>query len=219
MDLEQFRREVQQRITAANVEPKWTAEAVAKYMVQLAPRRKRFVEIARRLVDTVIEPRMAVVAESFANSRADRNAHTDRSVRWFEYCDRYPVTTRLEIGVAHDEKVELLQLRYELDLIPTFFKYDAHDKLAMRLDAVDDEVAADWVERKLLDFLGTYLAVDRGRDDFDNESVTDPVCGMRISRSSAAASSDYKGHPYFFCSPNCRTQFNAAPEHYVIVQV
>lgn len=103
--------------------------------------------------------------------------------------------------------------------MPTFFKYDAHDKLAMRLDAVDEEVAADWVERKLLDFLGTYLAVDRGRDDVDDESVTDPVCGMRISRSSAAASGDYKGHPYFFCSPACRSQFEASPDQYVIVRV
>jgi YHS domain-containing protein len=89
----------------------------------------------------------------------------------------------------------------------------------MPLDAMDDDVAADWIEQKLLEFLSTYLSVDRGRDDFEDESVTDPVCGMRVRRSAAAAGSDYKGHPYFFCSTACRRRFDATPEHYVTVRV
>jgi YHS domain-containing protein len=219
MDLEQFRKEVQTRIAAANAEPKWTAEAAARYMTELEPRRKQFVEVARRLVAEVIEPRMAVVGGPFANAQADRNAHQDRSVWWFGYCERFPVTARLEISVAHNETIEQVQLRYELDLMPSFFKYDAHDKLVMPLDAVDDHAIADWTERKLLEFLGSYLTVDRGRDDFDDESVTDPVCGMRLRRSAAVASSDYKGHPYFFCSAACHSQFDAAPAQYVTVRI
>lgn len=219
MDLKKFRREVQQRVAAANAEPKWTDEAAAQYMADLEPHRKRFLEVARRLIADVIEPRMAVVAEPFANAEADRNAHEDRSVRWFGYCERFPVTARLEIGIGHSETIEQVQLRYELDLMPTFTRYDSHDRFVMPLDAVDDDVAADWIEQKLLEFLSTYLTVERGRNDFEDESVTDPVCGMRIRRSAAVASSDFKGHPYFFCSTACRGRFDATPEHYVTVRV
>ena len=120
---------------------------------------------------------------------------------------------------GHNETIEQVQLRYELDSMPTFSKYDSHDRFAMPLDAVDDDIAANWVEQKLLDFLSTYFTVDRGRDDFEDEAVTDPVCGMRIRRSAAVASSDFKGHPYYFCSPACRGRFDAAPEHFVTVRV
>lgn len=219
MDLQQFSREVQQRVAAANAEPKWTAEAASRYMAVLEPRRKRFAEVARRLIADVIVPRMTVVAEPFANAQADRNAHQDRSLWWFEYCERFPLTARLEFSVGHNETIEQVQLRYELELMPTFTRYDSHDRFVMPLDAVDDEVAAEWVEQKLLEFLSTYLTVDRGRDDFEDESVTDPVCGMRIRRSAAIASSDYKGHPYHFCSLACRGRFDTTPERYVTVRV
>jgi hypothetical protein len=56
------------------------------------------------------------------------------------------------------------------------------------LDDVMDDAVAEWVEQRLLEFLDAYLQIDRGDDDFDEESATDPVCGMRISRSSAVAS-------------------------------
>jgi YHS domain-containing protein len=101
--------------------------------------------------------------------------------------------------------------------MPAFMKYDAHDKLPLPLDAVDDQVVAAWVEEKLLAFVETYLRLDRGDEDFEDEAVTDPVCGMRISRSSAAAHMEHRGHPYFFCTEDCRRQFAENPERYVRV--
>ncbi len=219
MDLERFRQEVQQRVAAANSGPTWTTEAASMYMKRSEPRRQQFVKLARRWGTDVIDPCMAAVAEPFANAEADRNGQDGRSTWWFGYCERYPVTARLEISVTHNEPIDQVQLRYELDLTPTFFKYDAHDKLVMPLNAVDDQAAAEWVERKLLEFLATYLTIDRGRDDSDDEPVTDPVCGMRIRRSAAAASSDYKGHPYFFCSTACRSQFDDGPQQFVTVRI
>ena len=45
--------------------------------------------------------------------------------------------------------------------------------------------------------------------------VTDPVCGMRIDPNTAAASSEYKGQRYFFCSVSCKTNFDADPAKYL----
>ncbi|WP_455429127.1 YHS domain-containing protein [Fodinicurvata halophila] len=43
----------------------------------------------------------------------------------------------------------------------------------------------------------------------------DPVCGMYVSPETAAASSDYEGQSYYFCSTGCRDKFSAAPDDYL----
>lgn len=45
--------------------------------------------------------------------------------------------------------------------------------------------------------------------------VQDPVCGMSIDSNSAAGSSIYQGQTYYFCSTQCKTQFDANPPKYV----
>ena len=45
-------------------------------------------------------------------------------------------------------------------------------------------------------------------------SVTDPVCGMQIDPTTAAASEEYDGTSYFFCSQSCHDRFVAAPEKF-----
>ena len=44
---------------------------------------------------------------------------------------------------------------------------------------------------------------------------TDPVCGMTVEQSSAAATATHKGTTYFFCSAACQKRFEAGPEQYV----
>ena len=45
--------------------------------------------------------------------------------------------------------------------------------------------------------------------------VKDPVCGMTIDSNKAAGSSNYAGQTYYFCSTQCKTQFDANPGKYV----
>ncbi len=44
--------------------------------------------------------------------------------------------------------------------------------------------------------------------------VTDPVCGMRIDPDDAAATAEYEGRTYYFCSEACRDRFEADPASY-----
>ncbi|MAY94980.1 MAG: copper-translocating P-type ATPase [Nocardioides sp.] len=44
--------------------------------------------------------------------------------------------------------------------------------------------------------------------------VTDPVCGMRIDPTSAAASTEHDGRTYYFCSTHCANQFRDNPDTY-----
>ncbi|HIE37101.1 TPA: YHS domain-containing protein [Candidatus Geothermarchaeota archaeon] len=43
----------------------------------------------------------------------------------------------------------------------------------------------------------------------------DPVCGMEVNPSEAAAKTVYRGTIYYFCSPQCKTAFEKDPDYYL----
>ena len=45
--------------------------------------------------------------------------------------------------------------------------------------------------------------------------VTDPVCGMTIEESKAAATEEYQNTTLYFCSDSCHSKFQASPDQYV----
>jgi YHS domain-containing protein len=48
-----------------------------------------------------------------------------------------------------------------------------------------------------------------------NGTHRDPVCGMRVNPDTAAASAEFEGETYYFCSPGCRTAFELKPEAFL----
>ncbi len=44
--------------------------------------------------------------------------------------------------------------------------------------------------------------------------ITDPVCGMQIEQEKAAATLEYRGVRYWFCSEACRKRFEQDPAKY-----
>ena len=45
--------------------------------------------------------------------------------------------------------------------------------------------------------------------------VIDQVCKMEVEESKAAATSEYKGKKYYFCSVGCKRAFDQDPEKYL----
>lgn len=45
--------------------------------------------------------------------------------------------------------------------------------------------------------------------------VKDPVCGMDVDPKKAAASAEYRGKKYHFCSEGCKKEFEKNPPKYV----
>ena len=48
-------------------------------------------------------------------------------------------------------------------------------------------------------------------------TVTDPVCGMAIEAAQAAATREYNGRTYYFCSEECKEDFDKHPEKFLII--
>ena len=42
----------------------------------------------------------------------------------------------------------------------------------------------------------------------------DPVCGMEVDVENAPASTEYNGQTYYFCSEECKEDFERNPERY-----
>jgi len=53
------------------------------------------------------------------------------------------------------------------------------------------------------------------QEEVEMATVKDPVCGMEIDPKSAAATAEYKGETYYFCSAACHEKFKAEPEKYI----
>ncbi|MDA1052232.1 MAG: YHS domain-containing protein [Planctomycetota bacterium] len=217
-DLVQFARRLESRLTAANLVPHWASDEAQRYMAEVTTRRERFEKLARRLTETVIQPRLETLAGYFANAYLTENEPLGHCTCWFGYCERFPASTKVALAVQHDVRFEKVAVCYEASMMPVFIKLDEHDKLTSPLDDLQNDAVADWVEERLLEFLDAYQRIDRGGEEFDEEAATDPVCGMRISRSSAVASDSYRGHPYFFCSSECQERFAREPKAYVEVK-
>jgi YHS domain-containing protein len=61
---------------------------------------------------------------------------------------------------------------------------------------------------------------DDGRITFGDRRETaliarDPVCGMDVEIARAPASTDYDGRTYYFCSIQCKQDFERQPQMYV----
>jgi len=49
----------------------------------------------------------------------------------------------------------------------------------------------------------------------NQEQLVDPVCGMTVTKETAAGSYDYQGKTYYFCSKSCKDNFVKDPQKYL----
>jgi P-type Cu+ transporter len=48
-----------------------------------------------------------------------------------------------------------------------------------------------------------------------DNTVADPVCGMKLDSAKASFTSDYEGMRYYFCSDKCKHLFDHDPQAYL----
>jgi YHS domain-containing protein len=48
-----------------------------------------------------------------------------------------------------------------------------------------------------------------------NSRVKDPVCGMDVAVPDVAATSEYQGQRFYFCSKSCKEDFDREPAKYL----
>jgi len=215
--LAEFSQRIDTLLAASGREPQLSEPEVGRYMQQWGQQQQQFEAVAARITNEVIRPRFELLQGHLPQARLARDGQAAHCACWIGYSSRFPASMKIEFTVEPDASLQQAVVRSEVYLVPAFVRYDAHDKFVVRLDSADDSELAKWTEDRIIAALDTYLRLDRGSEDADDEPVVDPVCGMRLRRSSAAATADYRGHPYFFCTEACQRKFAAAPEQFVQV--
>src|SRR5262245_2275712 len=121
----------------------------------------------------------------------------------------------LELGITRNGEATTLVVQYNLTILPMFFPFESNDQLCMPLDAVDEEKIARWVEDKIVGFVGTYLHLETAEQYQKENTATDPICGMQVSKTRPGAKLEYEGHTFYFCLDECRAKFAENPDRYI----
>jgi len=61
---------------------------------------------------------------------------------------------------------------------------------------------------------GIGMGRSRSRTRRTQMAAIDPVCGMTVEEADAPAKADHDGTTYYFCSSDCREEFEANPQDY-----
>lgn len=212
-DLDGFAAKVAAELQAAD-HPSITPEQEADYMAHVEARKADYERQVVRLLEDVVRPRMQTLAGFFTNAASARKCEHGRCTWWFGYTNRFPASVKVEVSIEHDDRYENLHLGYEVSILPAYAKYERFDRYTIPFDRTDDTPLIDWLESRLIKFVRTYLTLANSDRDQTASFATDPVCGMRITRDTAAAQAQHAGHPYFFCSKSCCDSFEAEPTRY-----
>jgi YHS domain-containing protein len=213
LKLDHLHAELLNRLHASRREPFWSGNEFTTEMQAFESRKAQFELVTSQLTETVILPCLSEVASHFPTSRVDK--FESGGCLWLGYSERFPVTAKADVRVGHDAGFQNVVVRFEASIAPSFQHFEPNDKLLLHLADSGIQQLASWLEDRLLEFIDAYLRIDRGCDDFEDEPVTDPVCGMRLLRSKCNSSIDLHGHSYFFCTEECRKQFEQQPSKFV----
>jgi len=211
-----FEQGIRQKLADAAVHRQIAATQMLKRMEQVDHRSHQFNGAASRVILEIIRPRMGILASQFENAKlADSDEQQSfRCVCTFGRTARYPASTRLDIGVGHDGEIENLLLSYDLQILPVFIRFDRHDEVVCPLDKVDDKLLAAWVEKRVEQFVDTYLRLEQSPQYQRENLVTDPVCNMAVNKAMAVSKEKYQGKVYYFCAESCQRAFAEHPERY-----
>lgn len=188
-------------------------------MELLLNRLRAYEQASSRILADIIVPRVEVVAGFFPNAGPESRMTRKHCAWWFGYCERFPASVKLDISCGHDEEIRNLYVIQELRMIPSFIRYERYDRLVQPLEKVNIEVVTQWVEDRLTAFVHAYLQLE-ATDRLQAQALaTDPVCHMRMVTDDAAASLDYQGHRFYFCTQSCHDEFAAAPEHFAKIEM
>src|SRR5262249_19239790 len=83
-----------------------------------------------------------------------------RCVYVFRPGRRLSATVRVELAVHADANIDHLVLLHRVEVYPPLFPVQEQDRLALRLDDVEDKAVTSWIEGKLLTVVDLLVALE-----------------------------------------------------------
>jgi hypothetical protein len=113
----------------------------------------------------------------------------------------------LRFTFSHDPEVRNINLEYRLDVVPILMKIDNHSSLDLQLEDFDQDVAALWLEDRMVSFIRTFVELNGNQYYLKEHMVEDVIAHVRIPRGVATETVDWEGHRYYFICADTRRKF------------
>ena len=113
----------------------------------------------------------------------------------------------LRFAFSHDPDVRNIILEYHLEVVPILMKIDNHSTLELQLENFDQEVAALWLEDRIVSFIRTFVELNENQYYLKDHMVEDTIAKVRMPRSIATESIEWDGHKYYFICADTRREF------------
>lgn len=209
-DIGKFSEKIQRRLFLQEKEKAQKLLQVDTQMKQMLEKRESFNSAARRILTSVVYPRMQELSRNFENSKLKEPEKVEgfQCICEFSPTERFPATVSLDIALSPSGYYERLEIHYGLEITPALMEYMRYDGRTFNLESssVEEEIA-QWVEAKLFEFIETYLLLEVHPEYQKENYVTDPVCNMRFLVAHAANKIEQEGRTIYFCSEVCKESF------------
>jgi YHS domain-containing protein len=113
----------------------------------------------------------------------------------------------LRFTFSHDPEVRCIILQYDLEIVPILMKFDNHSTLELQLENFDREMAAQWLEDRMVSFVRTFVEMNGNQYYLKDHMVEDPVAGVRMPKGIVKETVDWDGHKYYFICADTRREF------------
>ncbi len=210
VDIGKFSEKIQRRLFQHAKEKAERLLRVDTQMKQLLEKREGFNSAARRVLSSVVNPRMQELSRNFENSKLKEieNSEGFQSICEFSPTERFPATVSLSITISPGGFYERLQIHYYLEISPALMEYLRYDGRTFNLESTSyEEEIGQWLEAKMFEFIETYLQLETHPEYQKGNDVTDPVCDMRFPVARAACKIEHGGKMIYFCSEVCKEEY------------
>jgi YHS domain-containing protein len=155
----------------------------------------------------VWKPRLEVLVKKFGDNvkTAPRIVPSTREVS-FSFQSRV-ARVGLKFAATTDRDIRKVVLTYDLEIIPVLMRFKSHDELEFPLDAVNKDVAAKWIDDRIVEFVQTYFAMGENEIYLKDQMVEDPVAQVRFPKMAAASSVNWEGKTFYFVGEDTRREF------------
>jgi hypothetical protein len=155
----------------------------------------------------VWRPRLELLVQKFG----DRVKTTPRIVpssreATFDFQSR-TARVQLKFSATTDRDVRKVILSYDLQIIPILMRFKSHDEMEFPLEAVNQEVAAKWIDDRIVEFIQAYFAMGENEIYMKDSMVEDPIAHVSFPRIAAATTLEWKGQKFYFIGEETRREF------------
>ena len=113
----------------------------------------------------------------------------------------------LRFSFSHDPDVRSILLEYNLEIVPILMKFDNHSTLGLQLENFDQQVAALWLEDRMVSFVRTFVQLNGNQHYLKDRMVEDPIAHVRMPKSIVTDTVNSDGDKYYFICADSRREF------------